>query len=77
MYAFMKFTYVLCEWVCVCVCLMRQRVECRINKKQMNSDQYEAKWERVKEGEGEREKREEGDEEVGGGELEGWTGTDC
>lgn len=30
----------------------------------------------MKEGEGEREKREEGDEEVGGGGLAGWTG-DC
>ncbi len=29
--------------VCPCVCSMRQRVEWQINRKQMNSDQYEAR----------------------------------
>lgn len=36
--------------VCPCVCSMRQRVEWQINRKQMNSDQYEAReWRREKE----------------------------
>lgn len=41
-------TPVLCaHGVCPCVCSMQQRVEWQINRKQMNSDQYEAReWRR-------------------------------